>query len=261
MGNEMFNRIEGMWNTPGSKSAIGNFFCPFKWSGVDALCEDLGMEVAEPEYNGDCAFLGSGTYGRVIRVRHKTSKNLFALKVSLNANSSMLLKEHRVLTGHNSKCKCGHLVVPMSNVHFVGTDGIAGYVMQPVGTDCVKRESLTTVASVKKVFSALHSLHSHDASFYHGDARLSNLITVNKGEVTKLVWIDVAASDWTDLQPDLHLLCLDISVLAKSVLGLDGDQLPADVSSKIKPDGLAGGALYEDVAVAVFDAMGSHHVG
>ena len=66
-GQELIERITGTWTEPGSKACIAEFDLP--WCGVGEMCAQTGVEVDESSLDRSTAFLGAGSFGRVLRVR------------------------------------------------------------------------------------------------------------------------------------------------------------------------------------------------
>jgi hypothetical protein len=220
-GLELIERVTGKWTTPGSKAYISEFFRPLPWVGVEQICSKLNVEVDEsPEVNmpAPAAFLGAGTFGRVIRVRQvvEGGGNLFALKVSLSKNASELEIELGRLQLHANTCGCNILVRPESLHVLRTTYGLCGYMMSPVGKPLGRREDLTN-ENLESAVQALYGLHTHNPPIVHGDARLSNLIVLLDGGLT---WVDLSHSQWG--LPDIKFgLKKDISTFMGSVFGND----------------------------------------
>jgi hypothetical protein len=223
-GIELIERTTGEWVTAGSKTCISEFFQPLPWSGVEQICRNLDVEVDEsPEGNvtESGAFLGAGGFGRVIRVRREkkeedgTSKNIFALKVSLSKYDTELEVEHGRLQIHAKECSCDLLVRPESLLYTAR--GLCGYLMSPVGQPFVRRQSLTA-EMLKRAVHALYRLHTHNPPIIHGDARLANLII--RSDTDDLTWVDLSHSQW-GLEMNVRGLKNDITTFIGSVIGDD----------------------------------------
>jgi hypothetical protein len=210
-GQELIERITGMWTEPGSRECITNFFPDLPWCGVDEMCEQTGVEVDESSSDRSTAFLGAGSFGRVLRVRrvNQVTEKL-ALKVSYN--NKELEIEHRLLREHAQSCGCHLLVQPRSDL--LRTTHLCGYVMTPVGIKSLHRNSLTD-KHLKLAVHALFGLHSHSPIVIHGDPRLANIILRPDGCVS---WVDLSKSQW-NLDGLTFSISADIDIMIASVLG------------------------------------------
>jgi hypothetical protein len=180
---------------------------------VDEICTTLELKLCLPVKNGDSAFLGAGTYGRVVRAIFDGEP--CALKVALPENSNTLIREHKELKRHSAECGCKLLVKPSDNCCTLAS-GLTGYFMTPVGSECVKSEGLTT-NMLKRVVWALYDLHTHKPLIIHGDPRLANIVVVKDDPLGEsLVWIDVAATTWTHPSNTKSLITQDITILMDS---------------------------------------------
>jgi hypothetical protein len=212
-GQELVERIVGTWTEPGSKACIAEFFPDLPWCGVDEICEQAGVEVDESSSDRSTAFLGAGSFGRVLRVRHvNQDTEKLALKVSLLTSSQELEIEHSLLSEHAQHCECTLLVRPQSSL--LQTNRLCGYVMSPVGVKSLHRSSLTD-EHLKLAVHALFGLHSHNPVVIHGDPRLANIILRSDGCVS---WVDLSQSRWKSGGLTFSISA-DIRILIESVLG------------------------------------------
>ena len=212
-GQELIERITGTWTEPGSKACIAEFFPALPWCGVDDICRQIRVEIDVSSADRSTAFLGAGSFGRVLRVRRvEQHTEKLALKVSLLNDAHRLALEHQLLKAHKNSCGCDLLVRPQSDEIFQ-TTRLCGYVMSPVGVKSLQRSSLTD-EHLRLAVQALHRLHSHVPPVIHGDPRLPNLIVLETGG---LCWVDLSNSQWD--QSNYFNLKHDIGIFIGSVLG------------------------------------------
>jgi hypothetical protein len=150
-------------------------------------------------------FLGSGTFGRVFRVKKTDAPDapdapVFALKVVLSANIYGLAREYEVIKKIQESSEDAPVVTVLDCLVDLPDIG-AGYLMTPVG----RSVSLDKRLNVKTSFVALSSLHK--LGFVHGDPRLSNLIHHGK----KLIWIDFMLCTTSSLVADRRLDCIKLA--------------------------------------------------
>jgi hypothetical protein len=187
-GLELIYRMVGNWTTQGSAQCISDFFEPLIWDSVVDVCERLALVVPNPTTAMPSAFLGAGTFGRVLRVRVLNDETEVALKVAISDNAAQLRREHTLLKLHQKTCGCS-LIVSTSTECVTLVSGFSGYAMSPVGLRCVSRDRWDAKKS-SDVLMSLHALHQPHKTLtvHHGDPRLPNLIEMPDSD--RLVWID-----------------------------------------------------------------------
>jgi hypothetical protein len=156
-GLELIYRMVGNWTTQGSAQCISDFFEPLIWDSVVDVCERLALVVPNPTTAMPSAFLGAGTFGRVLRVRVLNDETEVALKVAISGNASQLRREHTLLKLHQKTCGCS-LIVSTSTECVTLLSGFSGYAMSPVGLRCVSRDRWDAKKS-SDVLMSLHALH------------------------------------------------------------------------------------------------------
>ena len=214
VGQELIERITGNWTEPGSKACITEFFIRLPWFGVDEICAQFKVEVDELPEDKSTAFLGAGSFGRVLRVHHVDNvTEKLALKVSLIENVHRLAAEHELLRTHARGCTCTLLVRPELEVF--KTSHLCGFMMSPVGTGSLQRNTLTD-ENLQLAVNALLSLHSHDPVVIHGDARLANLIILEEGGLS---WVDLTGGSRCSSANKSFGIKHDIDTFIGSVLG------------------------------------------
>lgn len=212
-GAELIYRMVGKWTTDGSASCINNFFESFVWGGAVDICSMLNCVVPEPTAAFPCAFLGGGSYGRVLRV--VLNDTHVALKVSLAEEAKDLYEEYARLKEHESECCCSLMVRAVTECVALPS-GVTGFAMSPVGERSVSRVGLSK-DKIDSIFRALHALHTHKPScIYHGDPRLPNLIEMAD---KSLMWIDFSRA-YIVSEPSNRAAIADVGILARSVLGI-----------------------------------------
>jgi tRNA A-37 threonylcarbamoyl transferase component Bud32 len=198
-------RIIAKWTDSGTVQLIHDFFQLSPWTIVlNSVCEKLNVCIAMGKANNKSSipFLGSGTFGRVFRVKKTDAPDapVFALKVVLSANIDGLTREYEVIKKIQESSKDAPVVTvldPLVDLPDIG----AGYLMTPVG----RSVSLDKRLNVETSFVALSSLHQ--LGFVHGDPRLSNLI--HHGN--KLIWIDFMQGTTSSLVADRRQDCIKLA--------------------------------------------------
>lgn len=176
------------WDAGGSRERLKEFFNPIKWN-ITPFLQEFSISVDEPKEAGDSAFLGSGAFGRVIRVVNQDNEK-FALKVVDIKDYSNVLREFSILKNHMS-CGC-HLIASVPDISEVKTKNeLCGYLISPVGVG-LSRQKLTK-SLIYPVINLLSSLHLHNPPYVHGDARIANIIQIDG----YLSWIDFRNSSPT----------------------------------------------------------------
>lgn len=211
--------IKGAWRCGGAANAIQTFFQsslpddPPLVSFTRVLLKRLNVR---PHHEGGRCFLGSGATGYVFRVRDDGG-NIRALKVMPNASHALVTHEFAAL---QSSARAGASVVPVvdGSLHLLpatgGVSGGGGFLLQDVG----EAFQLASPQHCDEAFEALAALHR--LCITHGDPRLPNLLRVN----SDVRWIDMReASPLVQGEPLALLVCADVFVLARSVLGLELD--------------------------------------
>lgn len=211
--------IKGAWTDGGSANAIQTFFqtslpddSPLV-SLTRVLFERMRVRPHHDE-KGRC-FLGSGATGYVFRVRDSCG-NVRALKVVPNASHALVINEFLRL---QLSAQLGAPVVPVvdDSLHLLpASSGVpgAGFLLQDIGEPF----QLASLQHCVEAFEALASLHR--LRIAHGDPRLPNLVRV----IGHARWIDMRDACQLEQKAPLAVQAgTDVLVLARSVLGLDGD--------------------------------------
>lgn len=242
-----FVRLDfGQWETLGSVEAIQQHFTLLPWeSAVLGVFGELSSQSAhfkqfDPfvDTGGvDRAWLGEGGMGRVFRAWQ--GNDLVAVKVVLQKHAVQLEKEFQYLARVVADHKDLPIIKPCSKL--ASGDYGAGYALQSVGK-MVRGMNLTEKLGrwpslVHAAFAALWQFHT--AGVVHGDARLANLILIDKKHV---LWTDLAAGYAGN---DAKLgISGDLVTLAKSCF----PQVKADVLCKMQTADAKSDNCYHIVA-------------
>jgi hypothetical protein len=189
---------ESKWATPGSKKLLRDFpLYQNPWTKlVTGACQKWNLKVARFEGS---AWLGSGAFGRVFRVKRDGSDKPMALKVVQECNASILSMEKLMLVEAAKHCD---FIMPIEmQAEDLNWALLLSHVGSPVGPD-----------RYKDVIKLLASLHGK--GFLHGDPRLANVVSFDN----KLYWIDLMES--RNFTPGLAMVD-DMKKLVASILGED----------------------------------------
>lgn len=222
------NRITGKvpWSARGSARVLREHIALAKNAvGPAAVAANELSKLLNVTPVDGAAFLGAGATGWVFRVRDNGDATELAMKIVLFENRLGLAQEFDLLKACSADAS--DVVARVDGVRAVVIiDGVgAAFCYKDVG-----RRVECTKANVKRVFAALRRLH--ERGFFHGDARLPNIIDISsthddddaKGdEDTKngdgFRWIDFMAGARAGIRPD-EFARADYTTLSKSFLHL-----------------------------------------
>lgn len=248
--------IKCTWTMPGSVVFFREFFGdvspnePRLVRLLRSVASDLGV-VPVHEKNGDVeqCYLGSGGSGHVFRVSHPESHQTLALKVVLTERPADVSSEYDHMV---AAVASGAPVLPpvLGSLRVITASDASGgaYLLQRVGSPFVVKSQKRCL----KAFQALAALHSFGV--IHGDARLPNLIVVDKA----IVWIDLRMSSHRTSAEDVAcgpLRRRDAETLARSLLKLERSRdttLPVCVSDAVMGYDESDEETVRDIAAAVW---------
>lgn len=207
---------KGYWRNGGSRKAIMNVLkYRNKWLFlVETISEILNVAII--------GFLGSGRCGRCFKVR-TTSGDEKVLKVVLTLQDddaslleSLTCGEYYLLTNELREIPNVVQVVQGSLRRVYSTNDLIGlgYLMNEVGkpftlTECKTREVFNLI------IVSLNGIHNF--GFYHGDARISNVISYQNSAI----WVDFMTS--SRVENDVESIKInmrnDLAMLVKSIFG------------------------------------------
>ena len=255
--------VKSKWALPGTAGLVRRFFGddapppPPLLPVLQQLLSTLDLFPAP----GDAPFLGGGGSGRVFAVQSHskvattTSRQprRMALKVVLATSPHWWIVFSSEFEAMRTAAARGAPVVPVvaDSLNLVGCDG-GGYLLARCGTRFDATGSLTACTAAFTALAALHSL-----SIVHGDARLPNLLLLDR----KAVWVDLS-SIMLDSAADPSTLAaffqVDAEMLAKSVLrhanGPDSP-LPGSVTAALARYDCSSRERVDALAYAVWAAF------
>mmetsp|Transcript_5494 Transcript_5494/g.5633 ORF Transcript_5494/g.5633 Transcript_5494/m.5633 type:complete len:374 (+) Transcript_5494:1733-2854(+) len=210
-GQELIYREFVDWTTPGSQNRLKEFFSPVKWN-LSSMLETFQLQIVEPQADEETAFLGSGGFGRVVRVADNSGLH-YALKVVELKSYDRILKEFTILKNHTDQCGCPLIASIPNHYEFKVVNSLCGFVLSPVGTG-LTRDNMTTQL-IERVVVSLRDLHQHNPPYIHGDARISNLILLPDGSPTWIDFVDGICPTRVDLS---YSFFCDMKLLIESIV-------------------------------------------
>jgi hypothetical protein len=220
--------VKAQWAVGGSADVFRSFFSA---SNIDpplvtllrALLNRLNATVCQDK---GCCYLGSGASGHVFRVCVRGHEDPCALKVVLASSPVDIVTEFERMKA--AVAQNAPVVPPVNDsIFFHKIEDImlgGGFLLSKVGAPA----AVTSKTKCVKVFAALAALH--DVGVFHGDARLPNLVVVDK----TMLWIDLRGGGVSCVVPELK--GTDAGILARSVLGIAMNTdaaLPATVQAAV----------------------------
>jgi hypothetical protein len=198
------------WTLPGSATYLSEFLknSLSTWAKLTIeATKALGLVIKEEGY------LGRGAVGRVFHCKYEEKEEEVALKIVCgDQNSQLLSREYETYCRLNEKditCVASVVDGPIPLMNHQG----AALCIAPVGTAMSRFERPFHKRMLRYAFTALEKLHENGVC--HGDARVDNLIFVNR----KAFWIDL-----------IDVICLPLHIardwqtLIRSILGLKSDE-------------------------------------
>lgn len=217
-------RQVGSWTDPGSAKLVKDFLAPTSPWSAEALLRDSDWRVADPHVIPDLstAFLGAGTYGRVIRVISAAAAaavvaddQYAALKMVPNVYLDQVLDELDALNKHKDNCDCSLVCRPVTGL--LQSPTMCGFVHSPVGLCCLSRELIAQNKSLLRLIGlCMYNLHNHDPPMCHGDARIQNL--VYSWDKSYLFWVDLRTSRIIPAYLNNIRRHLDLETLTNSIV-------------------------------------------
>jgi len=202
------------WDAPGSRRILKHFLTKNMTPEIHrahAALTELNLQV--DLVFDQSAYLGSGAYGHVFRVKNNANQKL-ALKV---VRSDEISSGTEYFTLQKALKDCA----PVVKVLDITTSGYA-YTMTPVGKSLPK-----TVETCRQLFATLSELHK--CGWYHGDARYPNAIETTE---RKILWIDFLGAG--HFETNTNALIVDKIKLALSFLGKLQDEDHSALEEKIR---------------------------
>jgi hypothetical protein len=184
------------WTTPGSFDLIRNFVIkPNLMSVLNQACQHFQVRVVADEMipNGGGTFLGAGDFGFVFRVKRLDDEHnkVLALKICVAGRTGYFHNTRR-LNDEYFRMRRAYEVCP--NV-VMGIE--EGRFKHPVDKNDEEVGAAMLLSQVGRGFSDLtpqsivDSLKEiHSKNIFHGDARLANIVSINRYPV----WIDFGES-------------------------------------------------------------------
>ena len=189
------------WVNNGSRKIFENFIQEnvSPWvKNLSLACTNFNVDV-----NDGKSYLGRGSFGRVFKVAHQTTKEICALKIVARENVKGLLNEASVLI----RAMDTNLTVTLVG-QMINCDDYGAILLSPVGEPLSFPKSFL---EIKALFD--HLLKLHKEKICHGDPRVPNVIVHNE----RLLWIDlVGSSAIASYEIENDTVILTKSILKKS---------------------------------------------